>query len=49
MLGGIGVHVCEYCGRVFDTIGDYFNCQESHQDAPGYDQWLQRVLAEQER
>lgn len=26
----IGVHVCEGCGRVYDTIGDYLNCQESH-------------------
>lgn len=28
---GIGVHVCEGCGKVHDTIGAYLTCRESHQ------------------
>lgn len=26
----IGVHVCEIRGRVWDTLGLYWDCQESH-------------------
>jgi len=26
----IGVHVCEGCGLLYETIGDYLNCVESH-------------------
>jgi hypothetical protein len=31
---GIGVHVCEGCGAVYDTIGAYLDCVESHEPAP---------------
>jgi hypothetical protein len=29
-MRAIGVHVCEGCGQVYDTIGPYLRCLESH-------------------
>ena len=26
----IGIHVCEGCGAVYETLGPYWECQESH-------------------
>ena len=35
-MSAIGVHVCEVCGRVYDTIGGYLNCLDAHRsDALG--------------
>lgn len=33
-MRGIGVHVCEGCGAIYDTIGAYLDCVESHEPAP---------------
>lgn len=30
-MPAIGVHVCEGCGAIYDTIGPYLDCQERHQ------------------
>jgi hypothetical protein len=33
-MRGVGVHVCEGCGSVYTTLGDYLDCVESHEEAP---------------
>lgn len=43
-MRGLGVHVCEYCGRVWDTPGLYLKCAESHESEPNYAEWLVAVL-----
>jgi hypothetical protein len=32
-MRGIGVHVREGCGKVYDNIGAYLDCRETHLDA----------------
>lgn len=34
-MRGIGTHVCEGCGGVYDNLGDYWDCVDSH--GAGYD------------
>lgn len=29
-MRGIGDHCCETCGKMYDTVGDYQSCVESH-------------------
>lgn len=47
-MRGIGVHVCEGCGGVFDTVGAYLNCAESHGPPhsfePDPDEWEEGCL-----
>lgn len=31
-MTAIGVHVCEGCGALYDTIGPYLDCKEQHQE-----------------
>jgi hypothetical protein len=30
VVGTFGIHVCEGCGEVYENLGDYWACQESH-------------------
>jgi hypothetical protein len=30
--GTFGIHVCECCGQVYETLGPYWDCQDSHTD-----------------